>query len=278
MTKKRKVTHFVGGSASEFLKQQLEHYNEVVFEFTNYTSAVITPKGKYVFHSSHKIKKPFAVFNQLKKQIKDSGMPLPVVDRSRINWYRFSHRKNFPESFKIVDLTSAYARVLYKSKVITLALYEKLTSKIDKEDRLAAVGFLGTKKSRVYYKEGEYIDTEVVKGELSDWFFYCCWVTGEVMEIARNMAGEDFMFYWVDGIAVKNDDKAIEILEYIRSLGYPAKIEEVTGCKVKKNTVIYHKDGKRKSLCIPRKRSVDNYEAVNFLSEHYERKRIKVHC
>lgn len=269
MTKKRKVTHFVGGSASDFLKQQLEHYDEVVFEFTNYTSAVITPKGKYVFHSSHKIKKPFAVFNELKKQIKDSGQPTPFVDRSRINWYRFSPNKDYPEQFQIVDLTSAYARVLYKTGVINTRMYRKLTTEIEKEDRLAAVGFLGTKKSRITYHRGRYLTTEVIKGELSGWFFYCCWVTGEVMEMARRIAGKDFMFYWVDGIAVKNNEKAIQILEYIRSLGYPAKIEEVTGCVVKQRTVKYFKDGKPKSLCIPKKRSVDNYEAVQFISDDY---------
>lgn len=260
---KQKVTNFVGGDSVAFLRQQCEMYDRVEFEFTNYTAAIITPKGKYVFHPSAKIKKPFHVFNALKKQIKDSGKPMPVVDRKAINWYKFRAGIQYPESFDIIDLTSAYAHALKRYGAIDAAMYRTLTSEIPKEDRLSAVGFLGTKKTRIIYERGEGSQFEVVSSELSDWFFWCCYVTGEIMELAKRVAGPNFLFYWVDGIAVTRD--SVKVLNYVRGLGYPAKIETITEASFDGTWLRYKKDGKQKTLCVPKKRTVENHQAIQFL-------------
>jgi len=263
---KQKVTNFVGGDVLAFLRQSTELYDKVVYEFTNYTSAVITPKGKYVFHPGPDLNKPFHVFQKLKKQIKDSGKDVPEVNSRQITWFHFVKRKWFPEEFEIVDLNGAYATVLHRSNVIDDEMYKTLISGIPKHDRLSAVGFLGTKKSRVIHVRGQQPVYEVETSEMAKWFFWCCYVTGEIMKMARKYAFDDYLFFWVDGIAVRKGSGE-RVMKYIRSLGYPCKVENVTRCTYNGNKLEYYKDGKRKILMIPQKRIVENKQAVDFINE-----------
>jgi len=263
---KQKVTNFVGGDSTAFLKQSCELYDEVTYEFTNYTSAVITPKGKYVFHSSPNIKKPFHVFQKLKKQIKGSGKIVPDIQNKQISWFHFYGRRLYPSRFEIVDLNSAYATVLHKYGVIDDVMYKLLVSGIPKEDRLSAVGFLGTKKSRVIYRKGMDPEYGTDVSETAPWFFFCCYITGEVMRAARSFAGDDYFFYWVDGIAVRQG-QGERVMNYILSLGFPCKVEQVENAVFEDGRLTYEKDGKKKLLFIPKKRGVKNKEAIDFLSD-----------
>lgn len=265
-TGKQKVTNFVGGDALEFLKQSCELYDRVVYEFTNYTSSVTTPKGKYVFHPGPNINKPFHVFQKLKKQIKQSSFDVPDIKSHQVAWFHFQRMKHYPVEFEIVDLNGAYATVLHRFKIIDDELYKTLMSGIKKEDRLSAVGFLGTRKSRVVYEKGKDPVYDVLQSETAKWFFFCCYITGEIMKMARSFLGSSYLFFWVDGIAVRKG-YGVAVMQYVLSLGYPCKVEHVTGAEMKGNTLTYKKDGKKKVLIIPEKKIIENREAVNFIQD-----------
>lgn len=83
------------------------------------------------------------------------------------------------------------------------------------------------------------------------------------MNECRIRSGLDFLFYWVDGIAVKGG--AEDMLQFVEDMGYPSKIEQVTEAKMKGRVLHYRKDGKKKELPIPKIRKVENHEAAKFL-------------
>jgi len=260
--KKRKVIHFIGGNSEEFLKNQLEVYDKAIYEYTSYTASVIVEDRKFVFHPTSKIKKPFHVFEKVKKEIEKSGVIVPQIDRTKINWHNFSKRK-FPEEFYSVDLSSAYASVLLKHKAISDETYNDILEKIPKEDRLKAIGMLGTLKSRLTYQKGKEPILEKIESPFANWFFFCCYVTGEIMELTKEHCKEDYLFYWVDGIAVsKNPQKAID---YMTSLGYRSKIDRITECSYEDGVIYYKKNGKAKVLHIPKSRKIQNNEVIKFL-------------
>ena len=118
--------------------------------------------------------------------------------------------------------------VLKNYQLIKPETYNYLLYKIQKEDRLKSVGMLGTTKNTLTFCDGEIVDHSVKVSKYAHWFTFCCYITGEVMELARQRAGENFLFYWVDGIAVKEGQQ--EILEYLNDLGYPSKIDVTKRC------------------------------------------------
>jgi len=259
------VLQVVGGNPAAFLEQQVKLHPHVIYEFTNYTAAVITPVRKYLFHDDTSTKKPFWIFQKLKKELKESGIEPPPIDRRRINWYHFKELKSFPKSFYSVDITAAYPTALLNLGAISPELYRIMRTKIPKKDRLSSVGMLGTVKSRFTYDLHQGTTFEQVVSETADWFYWCCYVTGEIMKLAAERAQGSYLFYWVDGIAVNDKHAADDLLLYLDWLGYPGKIEFITEAKVKGSTLWYKKDGKQKILSLPKSKKVENEQAVQFL-------------
>jgi hypothetical protein len=260
---KRTTLKVTGGKSTDFLKKQIELYDDVVFEYTNYTASVITPRRKYLFDYTGKGKKPFGMFQKVKSDIIKSNLDVPDIHPNQIKYYKFLPKFEFPEKFYSVDITAAYPSVLRKYEAITEDTYRQLMTKLPKEERLQTIGLLGTTKTRITYKKGEVLNIEKVQSEFSKWFFFCCYITGEVMELARARSKEDFLFYWVDGIAV--DKNAHDILFYIESLGYKSKVDIIEGCRLVENTLIYFKNGKKKMLTLPKSNRIENEEAKEFL-------------
>ena len=261
---KRKTVHSIGGSPTEFLRYQILKYDEVILQFTNYTTAIITPYRKTIFHRDGKVSKPFGIFQKIKSSIQKSDVIIPEIPKGSINWNYFNLEIEYPKEFYCVDISSAYAKVLLNYNLVNEALYNELTTKIPKEDRLKSVGLLGTVKSQIIYRKGQPPEIGKITSAYAKYFFFCCYVTGEVMELCRERAGKDFIYYWVDGIAVQKE-KAEEIMYYIESLGFPSKIEKVTDCEKIGKAIHYKKDGVKKTLYIPQRRDVENKEAVDFL-------------
>lgn len=266
---KRKTVHAIGGNPRAYLQEQLKIHDQVVMQFTNYTTAIITDHRKVLFHVDKNIKKPFGIFQKIKASIRKSGVFIPEIPKDQIRWNYFDLNINFPENFVSVDISSAYAKVLLNYGLINQSLFDEMTKKIPKEDRLKSVGLLGTIKTQVTYRKGEAPIIDMIKSDFAKYFFFCCHVTGEVMELARRRAKEDFIYFWVDGIAVRKE-RATEIMNYIESLGFPSKLEYITECKKGEGVITYRKDGKKKTLHLPKRRTVENSEAIDFLFKTYE--------
>jgi hypothetical protein len=137
---------------------------------------------------------------------------VPYINR---NPKRFGSCLTFEDMYE-VDLNQAYWNLAYINGIITEATFLKAAHpRISKGARLIALGALakrtrviefdGTQYGKLY--EGERLTTERL-------FYFCCEEVASIMIDFAQLAGDDFLFYWVDAIFLKGPavQKVIENL------------------------------------------------------------------
>lgn len=100
-----------------------------------------------------------------------------------------------------------------------------MSDAVGKIVRLAALGSLARKTERWVYdgRMMRKLPTEANYATQNIWFAICKRVS-DVMGQAAKIAGDDFIFYWVDGIYIKkNAKKKKAIQDYFASVGYTSK-------------------------------------------------------
>lgn len=127
-----------------------------------------------------------------------------------------------------IDINWAYWQTAYLMGIISKGIYNQGLS-IDKRVRLACLGTLAKRTTTWEYdgkefkklKEERSYDTENI------WFAICRRVS-DVMRECLEIAGDDFVFYWVDGIYVRNNADVIgRIMQCFAKWGYEGKIKQV---------------------------------------------------
>ena len=138
-----------------------------------------------------------------------------------------------------IDLDEAYWKTAHIFGIIddeTYSLGKKGT--ISKQARLTALGSLA---KRVYYyqfKGKEVIERREETNELLEnlWFTICKRVS-DVMHEAIEALGDDFIFYWVDGIYLVNTPENIaKVMHIFTQYGYNTKIRNI-------NQIYFHAKG-----------------------------------
>ena len=130
-----------------------------------------------------------------------------------------------------IDIDEAYWKTAQNLKVISPELYEegsKEFGKISKLGRLVSLGSLAKKEMIYSYQGSRLIRSEVKRSTLTEniWYSICKRVS-DVMFEARNIAGENFVLYWVDGIYIEYNEKKIqEITKMFKSYGYDVKVKD----------------------------------------------------
>ena len=71
---------------------------------------------------------------------------------------------------------------------------------------------LATQKGVYHYEEGKLVDFEVDTSDYSGWFFMCCVIIGEIMELCKKRYKGEALHYWVDGIALSGGHGSILIM------------------------------------------------------------------
>lgn len=252
------------GNERDFLKKCIKNNSNVTIKRTNYSLKVETDRRNYYFSNAKSSgKRAFIAYNKIVKDIKASGLETPDLTSRDVKYWWFKDADKYPENFFSVDINSAYPTALLNTGAITQETYDWICTRIPKIDRLRCVGMLATQKGIYHYEHGVLKDFEADSSQYSGWFFMCCLIVGEIMDLCRKRYSDSVIHYWVDGIAMKENHE--DCLAYIESLGYPSKIEVITDCRLVNNCMIYRKDGKKKYLHLPRKVNVSDEEARNFL-------------
>ena len=266
MKKKEAVTlQYRLGNEREFIQRILKEEKNVTIRRTNYSLKVETHRRNYLFtNGSSSGKSTFIAYNKIVGDIKKSGKPTPELTSRHVRYWWFNEVGNYPTHFHSVDINAAYPTALYRAGAITYKTYEYLLTKVNKIDRLRSVGMLATQKGVYHYDEGKLVDFEVDTSDYSGWFFLCCVMVGEVMDACRVRFKNQFLHFWVDGIAVVDDPWPI--LCYIEWLGYQSKFEVIENCRVVNNWLVYDKDGKKKYLHLPKRVEISDEEVRQFLS------------
>jgi len=129
-----------------------------------------------------------------------------------------------------IDLDEAYWKTAHLLGIITDELYVRgQKGNISKQVRLTALGSLAKK---VYYYQFKGKSLRNIKSEseplLENIWFTICKRVADVMNECIKVLGEEFIFYWVDGIYVQGKDENLHTcLKIFSDYGYNIKYKKI---------------------------------------------------
>lgn len=220
--------------------------------------------------------KTFKAYNKIKGDIKKKGLTPPDIDRRDLEYYKFDipdKLKRAKRTIYNIDIKSAYASVLLNEGVIFEKTFNYMAS-LSKKDRLACVGMLASNKHTFFYDEaGELCSLGNENNHLAGFFYLCILKVQQVMSKIKNAIGNDFLFYWVDGVYF-NSLKSKTIIEGILiDSNFNYTFETLTDVRVnesgKRLSMFFKKeDGREKIFRIPKEDFSINRKLIDLLSIH----------
>ena len=147
--------------------------------------------------------------------------------------------------------------------------YAKL-AKMDKADRLKAVGMLASRKFIQEFVKGKMQATYIEEAPTARYFYAACHEVGEVMNSVR-LSCDGFLLYWVDGLFIDTPDPT-PIADALTSLGYRTTIERVTNMRRSEDGryYFYTKGTKSTYLCIPQRVEYKDRDLVDAVEKAIE--------
>jgi hypothetical protein len=255
------------GTATQFIEQLKKRNKDFTVKMTSNSTEVIYNDMKFLYSISEFQKKHLGLFMKMKsrvtKSIKEKNMIVPKIQPAKyfdaaqfrpIELGEFLTYDNVLE----LDINKAYYKVLFNLGYIEEDFYNECIN-LPKKIRLALVGSLATQKSIFYYENGKLERHEVTKNDtLRNVFFQLVSEVDEVLTVFQKMAGENFIFYWVDGIYLKpysNLDFNRKMLENKYNLDF--SIEPIN------RVVVYNKD-KHQTIIASQKVKGERIKTFNF--------------
>jgi len=140
------------------------------------------------------------------------------------------------EDLIYIDINGAYWQTAHQLGIINDSLYVK-GLEVNKVVRLAALGSLAKTKDIWNYDGKDFKKTETIRSPNENLWFAICKRVSDVMSEVVNAIGDDFVFYWVDGIYVKNTaETLVKVHQTFSKLGYTTKTELIPN-------IVFHEKG-----------------------------------
>ena len=254
-----------------------------------YSSYIKTLKNgvKYKFITKLQSKKTFIGYAKILKDLKRDEISVLLSDL-KDNIHEKNNRYYSQGSYTsvdydnaiCVDLNSAYLQALFNLSLITKDTKNWIEKNLNKSERLVCVGMLAKQKEILHFKDGK-IQQDYKEPSKNRFLFNAVIqeVSNVMMKVKSNHIN-DFVAYWVDGIYLKNEWIALDVVNEFERAGFPCKIENITNFKsrFKFNHMeyTYYKDGSFKILNLPIKAVNDNIKRnlVNLVNSYRTKKRI----
>jgi hypothetical protein len=246
MKKQNAATMFKNPQLQEsIIKQYKEAGLDFQVKHSNYNTQIIGQESVIKFIQTEHSIKVFIAYNKIVADLKKSDKTVEILqgDWSTENFDSKNGLK--PCSYKTVlnlDITSAYPYCLFINKLICLDTFNYLMA-LPKNERLPAIGMIAKKSVWIDYQKGKATAWDVKTGEYANIFFFVIQQITDLMAWAADIAGEDFLFYWVDGIFLKptiSKKKLQEITGIFAEQGYYYKYENVKNFSVvRENDKLY---------------------------------------
>jgi len=238
MKKQNAATMFKNPQLQESIIKQ---YKEAGLDFTvkhsNYNTQIIGGESTLKFIQTEHSIRVFVAYNKIVKDLKQSDRTVEIL-QGEWSTENFDSKNGLkPCSYKTVlnlDITSAYPYCLWINKLISEDTFNYLM-KLPKNERLPAIGMIAKKSVWIEYKKGKATDWDLKQGEYGNIFFFIIQQITDLMAWAAEIAGDDFLFYWVDGIFLKpsiSKKKLQEITGIFAEQGYYYKYENVKNFSV----------------------------------------------
>jgi hypothetical protein len=246
MKKQNAATMFKNPQLQEsIIKQYKQAGLDFQVKHSNYNTQIIGQESVIKFIQTEHSIKVFIAYNKIVADLKKSDKTVEILqgDWSTENFDSKNGLK--PCSYKTVlnlDITSAYPYCLFINKLITLDTFNYLMA-LPKNERLPAIGMIAKKSVWIDYQKGKATTWDVKTGEYANIFFFVIQQITDLMAWAAEIAGDSFLFYWVDGLFVKNSiskNKLKEITDIFAEQGYYYKYENVKNFSVvRENDKLY---------------------------------------
>ena len=243
---------------------------------SNYTLKIESEFCNYYFMQNIRTGFCFAISKMIKKDIKATGLTAPEINKGDLKYFDFNVPEKLKHGFvrsKIynIDIKHAYANVLFNHSLITPKTF-KYMGNLEKPDRLAAVGMLASNKEIFEIIGNEVINSYSEVSEFQNWFYFCVVRTNEIMHKCRELLGNSFLHFWVDGIFSDNEKNIHKVEKYLTSIGYKYSFNECFNYTYfednKGERITYISENKEKLLFLPKRNNEMTKFLINFLSLH----------
>jgi hypothetical protein len=233
------------------------------FEMTvsTYTTRLTSRMYDIHFMKNAQSMRTFAAFQKVKAEC--TKKPVPNINPSTVNYFATNifEKDFYADVIYNIDLKAAYATILKNEGFISKETYIHLL-KLPKMERLTSVGMLAGKK-RVFKisAEGKALEDNLIVSPTSNYFFYCVEKTFDVMNEARLLLHEHFLFSWVDGIYFLDTEKRNydELMNFFDVQKFNVSFEHLKEFHVRNKKSYYAcsyvKDGKKKTMNVPKQQS-----------------------
>lgn len=227
--KKPKKTIFMAGTAVAKKRFLTKNNCDFAISRTNRTTKITLNGVKYVYGCGSGFSfKRLTLHSRLKKEIKDNIISknlshlTSAESVNNIKYYHFNENVKFYGIGEVIedctsfDINKAYYNCAFNKGYISKSFYDECIQ-LDKIVRLGLIGSIATKKTTFHYKGGNLVNSDVKEDlELRKvWFSIVKEVDDCLNELSIEF-GDDFIFYWVDGIYVKgNKEKHKDLIERI---------------------------------------------------------------
>ena len=219
----------------------IRYYKEKKLNFvvkhSNYNTQIIGSEAILKFIQTEHPIRVFIAYNKIVKDLKESPKTVEIL-QGEWSTNNFDSRNGLKPAFykKILnlDISSAYPYCLWINKLITQDTFNYLMN-MPKTERLPAIGMIAKKSVWITYTGGKAQEWELKEGFYTNIFFYVIQQITDLMSWAAEIAGDSFLFYWVDGIFLKptiSKKKLDEITRIFSEQGYYFKYEKVENCNI----------------------------------------------
>lgn len=183
-----------------FLKQKKKTFRVVS---SNYSVRIYEGEKKYIYTKDKNKNLLFSAYNLIKKDLAQTDYDPGEIAKSNIKYYGISEKlKNgfYAPEVTNFDIKQAYATELKNLGLISADTFNKL-AKYPKDIRLKSVGMIARKKTTYFFKDGEFTGQKFEQDQRGKNIFnLLCLNIGRKMDEIQAYLGDNFLFFWVDGI------------------------------------------------------------------------------
>lgn len=178
--------------------------------------------------------KDLGFIKSVKQYVDKHGIAIDFVDTDyrgsgieyiKVNQYNLGDRI---DNLIYVDVNSAYWQTAFNLGIISYSIFKR-GEDFDKTVRLAALGSLAKSKSVWKFDGVDFKKSAIIRSLETEnlWFAICKRVSDMMVDLSKSL-GDDFVFYWVDGIYVRDRNNSLQkCLDTFIHWGYTSKFAKI---------------------------------------------------
>lgn len=217
-----------------FFYNCLKNKNDFTLTKSTFFESYLFENIRYDFSDSFKSFKELGLMVAFKNQVKKNMDKALLVDVSKIKYFDYSGKlfnglevgevRTFKRVIEI-DISAAYLYAFLNYGFIDEILFKKIIE-LPKQKRLPIMGAIASVKTKQDYINGLPVgEPELVKNDLlrNVWFFISKKID-ELLLHCKQLAGSNYLFYYVDGIYFSGDEKIKnKIIDYFSEKKFNSK-------------------------------------------------------